>query len=68
MGAWLNRKEVNLSKKRDEALALLQEAGEVGRDEGFIRAQWAAQVKEQTKPAPRKSPGDLVYQFQLIAN
>ncbi|KAL1658923.1 hypothetical protein GGF50DRAFT_66318 [Schizophyllum commune] len=46
MGAWLNRKEVNLSQKRDEALALLEEAGEIGRDEEFIRGQWADQALE----------------------
>ena len=63
MGAWLNRKEVNLSQKRDEALALLEEAGEIGRDEEFIRGQWADQVKEQTKPAPREFTGALCFNF-----
>ncbi|KAL1738167.1 hypothetical protein HDZ31DRAFT_4068, partial [Schizophyllum fasciatum] len=55
LGAWLNRKTRALAAKREEAQILLAEAGEVGRDEPFIREQWEAQVAEQTRPSPKQS-------------
>ena len=42
---------------------LLDEAGDVAKDENFIREQWRAQVKEQTRPSPSKrslSPSRLI--------
>ncbi|KAL1726383.1 hypothetical protein EV714DRAFT_219491 [Schizophyllum commune] len=45
IGAWLSRKSRNLADKRKEAYLLLEEAGDVARDENFIREQWRAQSK-----------------------
>lgn len=59
MGAWLNRKARNLEAKRAEALRMIAEAGEAGQDPSVIREEWAAQVREQTKPAPSASPPTL---------
>ena len=49
---WLHRKTRASEEKRKEAQIFIQEAGEVGLDEDFIRAQWRAQVREQTRPDP----------------
>ncbi|KAL1658545.1 hypothetical protein GGF50DRAFT_67011 [Schizophyllum commune] len=42
-GAWLARKFRLLNEKRKEALLLLDEAGDVAKDEDFIRTQWKEQ-------------------------
>ena len=55
MGAWLSRKARNLEGKRAEALRMISDAGEAGQDSSVVRAEWAAQVREQTKPLPSKS-------------
>ena len=52
LASWLNRKISNTRDKRREAQLMMDEAGEVAQDEGFVREQWAAQVREQTKPMP----------------
>ncbi|KAL1750032.1 hypothetical protein FB107DRAFT_224555 [Schizophyllum commune] len=52
LGTWLNRKASLLAEKRKEAYTLLREAGDVGKDEDFIRKQWKAQSlgrQEMTK-------------------
>ncbi|KAI5821660.1 hypothetical protein K523DRAFT_257944 [Schizophyllum commune Tattone D] len=55
LGTWLSRKTSLLAERRKEACTLIQEAGDVGNDEGFIREQWKAQVLEQTRPTPKQS-------------
>ena len=52
MGAWLSRKGRNLEGKRSEALRAIEDAGEAARDPAAVREEWAAQVREQTKPLP----------------
>jgi len=52
LGSWLNRKWIKCQKRKTQALADLDELGiaiEV------LRAEWAAQIKEQTKPLIRRS-------------
>ena len=51
LATWLKRKTANAAAKRKEADLMIEEAGEVARDEAFIREQWEAQVREQTKPS-----------------
>ncbi|KAL1749848.1 hypothetical protein FB107DRAFT_224867 [Schizophyllum commune] len=53
-GAWLARKFRLLNAKRQEALILLDEAGDVGEDEDFIRGQWEEQVAAQTRPMEKQ--------------
>ncbi|KAL1658386.1 hypothetical protein GGF50DRAFT_67357 [Schizophyllum commune] len=43
LAAWFSRKARRLKDKRKEAQILLEEAGEVAKDERFIRQQWQAQ-------------------------
>ncbi|GLB34368.1 hypothetical protein LshimejAT787_0112520 [Lyophyllum shimeji] len=50
-GLWLLRRSRHAARKREAAEAILLECGQ---SEGFLRAQWAAQVRAQTKPLPRK--------------
>ncbi|TRM61201.1 hypothetical protein BD626DRAFT_406075 [Schizophyllum amplum] len=52
--AWLSRKASRLEAKRAEAQLLLEEAGDVGADEPYVRQQWAAQVEAQTRAAARQ--------------
>ena len=66
IGAWLSRKARNLADKRKEAYVLLEEAGDVARDEHFIREQWRAQVAEQTRPPPSKSGALLMLCLLLM--
>ncbi|KAL1740633.1 hypothetical protein HDZ31DRAFT_47104 [Schizophyllum fasciatum] len=67
LGGWLKRKTANMAAKRKEADLMIQEAGEVARDEAFIRDQWEAQVREQTKPLQKqnKSLGEKEVQVAL---
>ncbi|KAL1743148.1 hypothetical protein HDZ31DRAFT_65300 [Schizophyllum fasciatum] len=53
LAAWLKRKTQNTAAKRAEAGLLLEESG-VGHDERVVREQWAAQVREQTRPQPKQ--------------
>ncbi|KAI5836654.1 uncharacterized protein SCHCODRAFT_01111170 [Schizophyllum commune H4-8] len=57
LAAWLKRKMTNAAAKRKEADLMIEEAGEVAQDESFIREQWEAQVREQTKPSRKQNKG-----------
>jgi hypothetical protein len=50
-GQWLARKWIHCQKKKNAALEGLKE---LGVDEDMLRAEWAAQVADQTKPIARK--------------
>jgi hypothetical protein len=52
LGSWLNRKWINCQKRKTQAQADLDE---LGIDMEVLRAEWAAQIKEQTKPLVRRS-------------
>ncbi|KAL1738947.1 hypothetical protein HDZ31DRAFT_50191 [Schizophyllum fasciatum] len=54
LSAWFVRKQKNTDGKREEARLLMDEAGGVGQEEAQIREQWAAQVREQTRPMPKQ--------------
>ncbi|KAF8078230.1 hypothetical protein FPV67DRAFT_1403470 [Lyophyllum atratum] len=51
-GMWLLRRSHHVIRKREVAEATLLECGH---SDEFLRAQWAAQVRAQTKPLPRQS-------------
>ncbi|KAF8064953.1 hypothetical protein FPV67DRAFT_1671258 [Lyophyllum atratum] len=51
-GMWLLRRSRHVARKREAAEQILLECGQ---SEGFLRAQWVAQVRAQTKPMPRQS-------------
>lgn len=50
MGLWLSRRWLHCQQKKADALQKLDEAGI---EESVLRREWEAQIKEQTKPAPR---------------
>ncbi|KAJ7077217.1 hypothetical protein C8R44DRAFT_836767 [Mycena epipterygia] len=52
LAGWLLRRTAHCEEKLRDALAELEECGI---REEVLRAQWAEQVKVQTKPAPRRS-------------
>ncbi|RDB27721.1 hypothetical protein Hypma_003286 [Hypsizygus marmoreus] len=54
LGRWLLRRSQHTQSKLTTAEAILQDCGH---SEGFLRAQWKAQVDAQTKPLPRRSRG-----------
>jgi hypothetical protein len=51
LGHWLRRRWYYFQRKKADVIAEMQR---LGIPEGELRAEWAAQVREQTKPAPRK--------------
>ncbi|KAJ7462893.1 hypothetical protein FB451DRAFT_1341052 [Mycena latifolia] len=52
LGEWIRRRHYHSAKKRSEAQGVLLECGQ---PIALLRAQWALQVKTQTKPLPRRS-------------
>ncbi|RDB16024.1 hypothetical protein Hypma_003465 [Hypsizygus marmoreus] len=54
LGWWLARRTRHALAKCSAADEMLQACGQ---SEEFLRAQWKAQVKAQTKPLPRRSKG-----------
>ncbi|KII90299.1 hypothetical protein PLICRDRAFT_78542, partial [Plicaturopsis crispa FD-325 SS-3] len=52
LGGWLSRRWLHCQKKKDDAKRRLEK---VQIDEETLRREWAAQVAEQTRPAPRRS-------------
>ncbi|KAF8054925.1 hypothetical protein FPV67DRAFT_1598916, partial [Lyophyllum atratum] len=51
-GIWLLRRSRHAARKQEAAEQILHECGQ---SEGFLKAQWVAQVRAQTKPMPRQS-------------
>lgn len=51
LGHWLYRRWFHCQRKKQSAKAILHACGI---PEGVLRAEWANQLNEQTKPAPRK--------------
>ncbi|KAK7025348.1 hypothetical protein VNI00_016059 [Paramarasmius palmivorus] len=52
LGKWLERKWIACHDRRRSALASLEKSG---KEESFLRQQWAAQIKHQTRPLPSQS-------------
>ncbi|KAJ7442423.1 hypothetical protein FB451DRAFT_1343897 [Mycena latifolia] len=52
ISGWIRRRHYHSTNKRAEARAVLVECGQ---PMALLRAQWALQVKTQTKPLPRRS-------------
>ncbi|KAJ7495581.1 hypothetical protein FB451DRAFT_1387603 [Mycena latifolia] len=52
LGEWIQRRHYHSANKRAEAWAVLVECGQ---PMALLRAQWALQVKTQTKPLPWRS-------------
>lgn len=50
LGHWLRRRWFHCNAKKLKAIAQLEI---LAQPEGLLRAQWALQVADQTKPAPR---------------
>jgi hypothetical protein len=51
LGHWLRRRWYHCQRNKLAAQAQLEELNML---ENTLREEWAAQVQEQTKPAPRK--------------
>ncbi|KII82805.1 hypothetical protein PLICRDRAFT_120248, partial [Plicaturopsis crispa FD-325 SS-3] len=52
LGAWLFRRWLQCEKKKTDAIAKLKSSGT---SDDVLRREWAAQVSEQTRPAPRRT-------------
>jgi hypothetical protein len=52
LGSWLKRKWINCQRRKTRAIVQLEDL-HIAKD--ILRAEWAAQIKEQTKPLIRRS-------------
>jgi hypothetical protein len=57
LGLWLSRKWLACHRRKQDAIAFLTDLYRSHLTEDTLRKEWAAQVKEQTKPLVRQSRG-----------
>jgi hypothetical protein len=60
LGHWLHRRWYHCQRKKADAIA---ELNRLSIPEDELRSEWAAQVREQTKPAPSKFLSHLSSMF-----
>jgi hypothetical protein len=55
LGLWLSRKWLACHRRKQDSIAVIEDVKKSGVTEDVLRWEWAAQVKEQTKPLARQS-------------